>query len=356
MIELPKTSAAIESGIGRLHHGAQLCVLRRDDCLADLGFGALRPEHRTLWMSAVKPVVAAGVLLLWERGALDIDDLVAAHIPEFGAAGKGAVSLRHLLTHTGGFRTPHASWKPKDLHGIVERICAAPLEPGWVPGHRAAYHADTSWYILGELIQRLDGRRADQFLRDEVFGPLGMVGSHLGIPLADQCDRVAPVYDGGPKGLRPKGALNDPKVVALVRPGGNGRGPARDLARFYQALLAGGGGVLRPQTVSAMGARHRVGLVDHTFGCEMDWGLGVIVNSERHGPGRVPYGFGSRAGARAFGHGGSQCSVGFADPEHGLAIALVFDGMPGERAHQTRLRQCLDALYEDLGVGGPPVR
>jgi CubicO group peptidase (beta-lactamase class C family) len=86
----------------------------------------------------------------------------------------------------------------------------------------------------------------------------------------------------------------------------------------------------------------------------VDWGLGFIINSNQYGVETVPYGYGRRASPRTFGHGGRQCCTGFADPEHGLAAALIFGGAPGEEAHQARMREALSALYEGLGLGGRP--
>jgi len=82
----------------------------------------------------------------------------------------------------------------------------------------------------------------------------------------------------------------------------------------------------------------------------MDWGLGFILNSSLYGADTVPYSFGRHASPRTFGHGGAQSSVAFADPEHGLAVALLFNGMPGEARHHVRVREVLSALYEDLGL------
>ena len=62
----------------------------------------------------------------------------------------------------------------------------------------------------------------------------------------------------------------------------------------------------------------------------MDWGLGTIIDSNRYGVDTVPYGYGKHSSPTTFGHGGSQSSVGFADPERKLVVAVVFNGMPGE--------------------------
>jgi len=129
-----------------------------------------------------------------------------------------------------------------------------------------------------------------------------------------------------------------------------------DLVRFYRMLLGkrepAGVRILSPQAVEAMCARHRVGLRDETFGTRVDWGLGVMVNSWHYRQRAAPYGYGDHASSRAFGHGGSQSSIAFADPEHGLAVALMFNGMAGEGANHKRTQAVLTALYEDFGLAG----
>jgi len=349
-MDLPKTSALIEAGIGTLHGGAQLYVYT-DGEVQDWAFGDMQPETRALWMSSVKPFTALAVARLVEAGKVDWQDPVAKHLPAFGANGKEGVTLWHILTHTGGFREPHASWKPAELEDIVERICAGPLEEDWVPGEKAGYHPDTSWYVLAELVRRIDGRPINQYLRDEIFSRFDMPNSFLGIPIVDQDERVGTVWASHKGKLRAKAPLNHPEVVALVRPGGNGRGPARELGHAYRRLLEDGGGVVQPATLAEMTRRQREGMFDHTFHHIIDFGLGFIINGNRHGADTIPYGYGRHAGERAFGHSGSQSSAAFADPDHHLAVALVFNGMPGEVAHQQRMRSCLSALYEDLGLG-----
>jgi CubicO group peptidase (beta-lactamase class C family) len=137
-----------------------------------------------------------------------------------------------------------------------------------------------------------------------------------------------------------------------AQPGGNGNGPMRELVRFYAALLGHGElegrRILSPQTVEAMTARHRAGIYDQTFKHILDWGLGVILNSNQYGAETVPYGYGHHASYRTFGHAGYRSSVAFADPERHLAVALICNGTPGNDAHESRNRAVLDALYEDL--------
>ncbi|HYX24135.1 MAG TPA: serine hydrolase, partial [Thermoanaerobaculia bacterium] len=108
------------------------------------------------------------------------------------------------------------------------------------------------------------------------------------------------------------------------------------------------------QTVEALTARHRAGMVDATFKHVLDWGLGFIVNSVQYGAETVPYGYGRHASARTFGHSGYRSSTGFADPERGLAVALAFNGTPGNERHEMRVRSVLDAVYEDLASNPSP--
>jgi len=128
----------------------------------------------------------------------------------------------------------------------------------------------------------------------------------------------------------------------------------RDLARFYRMLLHGGAldgvQVLQPETVALMTSRQRSGMLDQTFRLTVDWGLGVIVNTPGEDMQKFAYGFGPHASMRAFGHGGNQSSLGMADPEHGLVVAVVFNGMPGEAVHAARMRSLMAAIYEDLSL------
>ncbi len=90
-----------------------------------------------------------------------------------------------------------------------------------------------------------------------------------------------------------------------------------------------GARIMRPETVAAITSRQRVGMFDVTFRQTLDWGLGVILNSSHYGA-AIPYQFGPHASSATFGHGGSQSSTGFCDPERQLVVGLLFNGCPGE--------------------------
>jgi CubicO group peptidase (beta-lactamase class C family) len=358
----------MEAGIAAgLHLGGQLYVSRRGEVVADLAVGesrpgrALRRDELMLWLSSTKPVAAVAIAQLWERGALGLDDPVARHIPEFAAGGKQGITLRHLLTHTGGFRMLDVGWPEASWEEILARVCAARREPRWTPGEKGGYHTASSWFVLGELVRRLDGRPFERYAREEIFLPLEMSDCWVGMPaerFAAYGERLAPMWDTT---RDPPAALDWHGRIHATRcsPAGGGWGPMRELGRFYEALLAGGSyagaRVLRPQTVEALVARHRTGLLDHTFKKVMDWGLGLIPNPAiyQKGDQDVPYAYGPHASRRAFGHSGQRSSTAFADPEHGLVVALAVNGLPAKDDHQRRFRSLTAAVYEDLGLVAP---
>jgi CubicO group peptidase (beta-lactamase class C family) len=363
---LPRAAAVIENGIKqRLHLGAQLYVSRGGKTAADLAFGEaregvpMRPDTLMLWMSSIKPITAIAIAMMWERGKLDLDDAVARHIPEFAANGKERVTIRDVLTHTGGFPGAVLNWATEPWDRIIAELCAAPLAPGWIPGQQMGYHVASGWYALAEIVRRIDGRPYPQFVREEIFEPLGMSDTWLGMPPERHREyasvgRLAPMHlsTGISKPIPHNFPLwgDSADALAICRPGGSARGPIHDLGKFYEAMLNGGGGVIRPQTVEAISARHLVGMRDRTFGYPLDRGLGVVVDSKQYCNSAAW--FGNRCSRRTWGHAGYFSSVGFLDPENKIAVALVFNGMieSQEGRHDLRMISTLDAVYDDLGV------
>lgn len=363
MPRLPSTLAAIESGQTEgLHIGAQLYVSRRGEAIVDWCCGEARPgvtmapDTLMLWLSAGKPLTAVAILQLCERGRCELDDPVAKHLPDFAAGGKQHVTIWHLLTHTCGFRWIETGGVEVSWDDVIARLCEAPLERDWTPGEKAGYHPSTSWYILGELVQRLSRQRLRDYVRREICEPLGMHDTWLGMTgeqFRAYGDRIGQMQNTEQPGLPPHPASSEAGVVH-GSPGGGAHGPIRELGCFYEALLHGGqrgvARILQNDTVAQMISRQRAHMFDETFKQPIDWGLGMLLDSKHYGRGAPPYGYGRFASPRTFGHGGSQSSVGMCDPEHGLVIALVFNGMPGEVQHQRRVRAVLEAIYVDLGI------
>jgi len=361
--QIPRTADLIaEQMQSGLHIGAQVYVSRGGETIADFALGesrpgvAMTPDTIMLWMSATKPTGAVAIAQLWERGLLALDDPIARHVPEFAQNGKDRITIRHILTHTAGIRWIETGWPNASFDEVVAKVCAMRAERDWIPGRKAGYSAYISWYVLAEIVRRLTGRDYAAYVREEIFIPLGMTdcwiamppdvyrayGTRLGIMQKTEGGKIADL------GLDTEAACTNP------RPSGSGHGPMRELARFSQMLLShgelDGNRILRPQTVEALVARHRAGMFDHTFKHVLDFGLGFVLNSNQYGIDAVPYGYGPHALPRTFGHSGMQSSCAFADPENELAVAIVFNGTPGEAAHDRRLRAVLAAMYEELGI------
>lgn len=360
---LPRLLSVFEAGRTRgWHHGIQLYVSQRFEPLIDLALGEDEPgkpltsDHGLPWLSAGKPVTAVAILQLVESGLIGLDQPVAELIPEFAAGGKATMTVRHLLTHCGGIDAVVLGWPQSDWETVIARVCAAPLKSGAIPGEAAAYDPQRSWFILGEIVRRLRGVPVADYVRREIFESLGMRDSWMAVPAeliasdAEQWGHVYNVVDGQ---LKPNHA-HRPEILAYAAPGSSCRGPIRELGRLYEMLLNrgtwAGRRYLSPETVDLMTQRHRVGLFDQTFQHTVDFGLGVSINSNRYGARTIPYGFGQHASETAFGHGGSQSSIGFADPQHQLVVATIANGYPGEVPHNRRFRELLTALYEDLGL------
>lgn len=360
---LPETLKVVENGIERgLHTGLQLYVSRGGTVVADCGFGKsspgvkMTPQTIMMWLSAGKPLTAVAVLQLVERGLLDLEGRITDWIPEFATGGKEQVRLHHLLTHTAGFRNVETGWPHLSWDETIDRICKSPLEDDWRVGETAGYHTSSSWFILGELIQRVDpqGRSFSEYLRQEVCEPLGMNDSWNGmtsefwsannVRIAEMSQR-----EKGKTGLLP---WHDEQHFAAASPGANSRGPVNELGKFYECLLAGaelnGRRILSDESVELLTTRHREGLYDQTLLHKVDFGLGVIVDSNRYGVDTVPYGFSPYCSEQTFGHGGSQSSIGFADPDAKLVVCYVANCRIGEPRHQKRNREIVSAIYRDL--------
>lgn len=355
---------ALEDGVSGGHHrGAQLSIIRggvpHDMCVGEARPGQVMAADVVLpWFSCTKVLTAVAVLQQCEQGSLSLDDPVAQHMPEFAVGGKDGVLVRHLLTHTGGFRGPAdriPSAAAIDPIEVAALAAATPLEDGWVPGRRAAYQPRGGFAVLARLVSQATGQPFADYVTERVIEPLGLHDTWSSLPARRHLEygnRIGLVED------RTSAApVSRPELSAADRAtdGSTGvLGPARDLVRVAAALGAGGElegeRILDPDTVIDMRRRHRQGLRDETFGAVIDWGLGVMINSWHYQRKPAPYGYGDRASADAFGHGGARSSVMFADPDNDLAVALIVNGLTTEPVNHRRTQPVLTALYQDLGL------
>jgi CubicO group peptidase (beta-lactamase class C family) len=289
---------------------------------------AVRPDALFLVASITKPVTATAAMMLVERGVLTLDEPVSAIVHGFAQGGKQEVRLRHLLTHTSGLpdmlpnnealRAAHAP-----LEAFVDETCRQPLL--FPPGSQVRYQS-MGFAMLAEVVRRVTGIPLARFLRDEVFGPLGMVDTSLGC-LDEARGRVASIRLD-PDRPRTDWDWNSPYWLGFGAPWGGLVTSAADFARFCAMMLGGGAldgvRVLAPATVRAMTVNH---LATMTQIPEEDrlyrpWGLGWRLNW----PGRSAN-FGDLVGPRAYGHWGATGTLCWLDPDAD-AFANLFTTRP----------------------------
>jgi len=247
-----------------LEQGASVAVTVDGEPVVDLWAGEARPG--TPWQrdtivnvySTTKTMAAICVLILADRGEVDLDAPVAKYWPEFAANGKQGVLVRHVMSHSAGlsgFDPPLASAEELyDWDGIARRLAAQ--APWWEPGSASGYHAVTQGYLQGEIVRRVTGRSLGRFFREEVAWPLD-ADFHIGLDPAHDArvaDLVPPERPPGISALDPdsiaartfRGAAltaNEPKTSAWRRaeiPAAGGIGNARSVARVHSALACGG--------------------------------------------------------------------------------------------------------------------
>lgn len=333
------------------HTGAQVAVYRHGHLEVDLALGTAAGK-RMLWFSATKPVTAVAVLMLAERGALDLDAPIAQVWPEFAQGGKARCTTRHVLTHQGGFPVfpPDFDWhRMENWDAAVETTAALPAQ--WEPGTDTGYHPVTYGFALGEVIRRVDGRMPRDFLRDEIFGPLGMDAALGTRDIEDDLDAVclplamSEVTIADPEGTEARTTdivrrFTLPATLCGQLPAANGIGTAEALARFYAAMVSGGElegtRLLSPETV-AKATRVQVETdFDRTSALPSSYGLGFAAGGIWP-PFDVP---------RVFGHGGQQCAISWGDPDTGIAAAYLTNGLHDPYVVQVRTEEMFHAIRE----------
>ena len=297
--------------------------------------------------STTKTMTALCALILADRGDLDLDAQVARYWPEFAAAGKDKVLVRHLLSHTAGL--PHWEGSVEELYdwsAATSRLAAQPLL--WEPGTAAGYHSLTQGFLVGEVVRRITGRTLGEFLAQEVTGPLG-ADFHIGLP-AEHDHRVArtvppPGRDEdytasapGPDATPAAGTamrVRDANSVAWRRaqiPAASGFGNARSVA-LVQSVLACRGTVGGVRLLSAAGAERareeQFSGEDRVIGMTQRYGLGFGL-------------FGT-----SFGWGGWGGSLVVIDPEARMVVAYATDQMR-EPAEDTRGMDLVMSAYDGL--------
>ena len=348
------------------HIGAGVCVYHRGRKAVDLWGGLSDEDTKAPWQadtmavsfSTTKGLTAACLHILADRGLVDYEAPVSTYWPEFGKKGKETITVYHLLTHQAGlaplpdgmYSADVLDWD-RVIHGIEEQ------SPAWEPGTESGYHALTFGFLVGEIVRRVSGKRIGQFLQDEVCGPLGLQDMYIGAPesveprIASLKSRIVVTPEmieqlqqrmstGGPAvdpllervmGFRPGAMLqpqegdnlfDTPAAHRAEVPAAGGIMTARDLARMY-ACLGNGGELDGARLMSAERVRimstQQTRRADKLIGVEVGWALGYMTGGIEGWP----------QGPRetAFGHAGFGGSIGFCDPEIGMAFGFTTNAL-----------------------------
>ena len=351
------------------HHGTKVVDVWGG--IADSQTG--RPwDERTLALvfSTTKGVTAMCANKLAQEGSLDVDAPVAKYWPEFAQGGKAEIPVSYLLSHQAGLAwidgemtaQEALAWDP-----VVDAL--ARQVPHWAPGTAHGYHATTYGWLVGEVIKRVTGTSVGTYFREAIATPLG-VDFWIGLPeseeprvarlqgwiddalaenpeLSELMDQfIGPETKLGRALFAPGGALADTQIYnsralhAAEVPAAGGIGDARSLARLYASCIGDVDGVrvLTDQQLARATTQLTSGPNTVLLDMDIQFGLGFMVPSE----------FLALGGPRSFGHFGAGGSMGWADPEAGLAFGYVMNRMDIGLAGDARTFELVAACYRSV--------
>ena len=332
--------------------GMALCIQVGGETVVDLWAGVADKDGQQAWhsdtllnlFSCTKTFTAVTALQLVGEGKLDLDAPVARYWPEFAAAGKERITLRHLLSHQAGLPAIRQSLPAEALYDWPTMTAALAAEqPWWALGEGHGYAPITYGWLVGEVLRRIEGRGPGESIVARTATPLGL-DFHVG--LADsEFDRVAFISRGkgnlgdaaaqrllktmmsDASAMSTRAFTNPPSIMTstnkpewrrMQQPAANGHGNARSLAGFYAGLLDGQ--LLESELLSELTREHAVG-DDKTLLTATRFGLGCMLDQPQVA--NATYGM----GPRAFGHPGAGGSIGFADPERDVAFGFVTNNL-----------------------------
>jgi uncharacterized protein YbbC (DUF1343 family) len=261
--------------------------------------------------SLTKPLAtASSIMVLAERGKVDLDAPLKTYLPELGDRGVG--TLRQTLTHTAGFLadTPLSEYDGMStaLRGIARRRLR------YAPGAEMHY-SDVGFLLLGEIVRRVSGEELSAFAAEAVFTPLGMSETGF-LPGPALVQRAAPTEKVEGRWLT--GEVHDPRARLLGGVAGHAGlfSTARDLERFAQAMLSGHPSFATHASLQAYTAPHDLPGAIRALG----WDVHSPYSTNR----------GTLLSPRAYGHGGYTGTSFWIDPERDLFLIVL-----SNRVHPT---------------------
>lgn len=297
--------ATIEKATARGYFSAAALHVKQGSFELSRAFGKVSsPDTPFLLASITKPMTATAVMILSDRKALALTDPVRKFVPEFAGGDRDLITIKHLLNHTSGLpdmlpenealRKRHAP-----LSEFVAGTCKTPLL--FKPGSQVKYQS-MGILLAGEIVERITKSRLRDFLRSEVYQPLKMNQTALGLGGRAISSTALCQVTGNDDWN-----WNSPYWRDLGSPWGGAHASAADVGRFLRAFLKPTTQILKPETAASMITIQTAGLSD-------PYGLGWRTNPPRFGSGCSP---------RTFGHGGSTGTASWADPEKDLTFVLL---------------------------------
>ena len=353
-----------------LELGASVAVTVAGEPVVDLWAGEA-DEHGRPWeedtivnvYSTTKTMAATCVLMLIDRGEIDLDAPVSTYWPEFAANGKDGVLVRHVMSHSTGVSGFEPAIGPEDLYDF-EAVASqlAGQAPWWKPGTASGYHAVTQGFLQGEIVRRVTGRSIGTFFREEVALPLG-ADFHIGLDASEDhrvADLVPPDLALAAEGIDPDslGARTllscpldgtEPRTRAWRAaeiPAAGGTGNARSVGRVHSALACGGevdGIRLMSQAGVERILEEQSNGVDLVLGTPMRYGIGFGLMSEA-----VPL----STNERAFFWGGWGGSIALTDLDAQMTVSYVMNKMALDLVGDLRGALIVFAAYESLAEAG----
>ncbi len=339
-------SANVDSGADV---GASIAVTLDGNMVVDIWSGWFDESKTIPWQSdtitnvwsSTKTVTSLAALVLVDRGDLDVFKPVAHYWPEFAAKGKGAIEVRHLLSHTSGVSGWEQPVEVVDLYDWEKSTSMlAAQAPWWEPGSASGYHDRSFGHLVGEVIRRITGQKLGEFVANEIAGPLG-ADFHIGLD-PSQFHRVSNVIPF--QGPLPIDLVTDHDSVSYKTLSGpaweppvswtaewrqadigaaNGHGNARSLARLLSVVACGGEidgpHLLSPSTCDLIFQEQSNG-VDLVLGVPLRFGIGYALKNES-----IPY----LPDGRVCTWGGWGGSVIVVDRDRRLTVSYVMNRMEG---------------------------